>query len=499
MSATVVLLPPVTPPTYHRIVSPTLKVPDDPQFSIPVGLLACQRDPLLYKITTTVVSCTVSQSPPSNGKKSKKDKAPPSPTEPLLEVVLHDTVIFPEGGGQPSDIGLLTTADGEVWNVVEAKRHGGHAVHYVRAKSDNTDAALAAFTPGTTVVAALGEEGFKRRLDHMSMHTSQHLLSAVIEKRLNLPTLSWATTAFPAPCYIEIPRSMTPEEIASVQEEANRLVFEGRSIHVEVQELDQAGIEGGQRSASKGLPVDYTGGIKRAVIIDRVDRSLCCGTHMPSLHNHQLFILPHTDTLARGSTSSARLYFVAGPRLLHYAGSAHALLTRAAATLSCGAPLVPERVEQLVDDRKRATKRVEDVEGELAALLARELIRIVSEKVDGPVLLHRHRTDDSVNALGFLNAISMAFANEVAGKSDPPSYLVVLSSSPSAQIASSTSVVLIFGSDEKKVREVGEGLKTKLGVRGGGKGTRWSGKFTGVWLDAREGAMVKEVLQSARV
>lgn len=104
---------------------------------------------------------------PSNGRKSKKDKAPPAPSEPLLEVILHDTVIFPEGGGQPSDIGLLTSADGEVWNVIEVKRHGGHAVHYVRATDLDAQAALRVFTPGARAGVALGEEGFKRRLDHV--------------------------------------------------------------------------------------------------------------------------------------------------------------------------------------------------------------------------------------------------------------------------------------------------------------------------------------------
>ena len=35
--------------------------------------------------------------------------------------------------------------------------------------------------------------------------------------------------------------------------------------------------------------------------------------------------------------------------------------------MSCGAPQVPERVQQIVDERRRATKRIEDLEAELAA------------------------------------------------------------------------------------------------------------------------------------
>lgn len=251
-----------------------------------------------------MVSATVLQAPtsPSNGRKSKKQKASPTPAEPLIEVILHDTVIFPEGGGQPSDVGVLTSPDGELWDIIEVKRHGGHAVHYVRSKDPSSDSALHVFSPGAKVGVVLGDQGWKRRLDHVStsvntltcvltisqmcMHTSQHLLSAILDTR-NLPTLSWSLTAWPTPSYVEIPRSLSADEIESVQDEANRLVFEGRSVHVEVEELrdankpDQEKLQSG-RNVGKALPADYTGGVKRTVIIDGVDRSPYVPTTLPT-------------------------------------------------------------------------------------------------------------------------------------------------------------------------------------------------------------------------
>lgn len=82
-------------------------------------------------------------------------------------MILHDTIIFPEGGGQPTDTGVITTVDGTTWEVVQAKRHGGHAVHYVRVQGCPVDGALLAFTPGAKVTVALGQEGFNRRYDHV--------------------------------------------------------------------------------------------------------------------------------------------------------------------------------------------------------------------------------------------------------------------------------------------------------------------------------------------
>ncbi|KAJ6599112.1 ThrRS/AlaRS common domain-containing protein [Mycena vulgaris] len=483
---------------YHRILSPATA-----GYSTPVGILACQREPLLRQLDATVVtSALFSPPPPLKGKNTKKAVLAPTISEGAicLEVCLSDTVIFPEGGGQPSDTGIIQTSDGTAWTVLQAKRHGGKAIHYVGVHDDNVDAALSAFAPGAKVTVKLDQAGFDRRYDHMSLHTSQHLLSALLETRLGLPTLSWSLTAS-GPCYVEIPRGMTVQEISMIQEEANRLVVEGKQIHVEVEELDPKSkkpvekTESG-RAIGRGLPEDYTGGVNRVVVIDGVDRNPCCGTHLPSLNNLQLFILPHTDALSRSSTTVARLNFLAGPRLIAHLASTHAYLSSTAAILSCGAPNVPERVSQVVDDRKNATRRIEDIELELAKYIAADLASEM-RGADGVFKKHVHRTDDSGTVLTFLTAISSAFSEVVTKSGIEVPYLVVLSSSPATQMATNTNVVFILGSDDKRVKAVGDALKTRLGVKGGGKGLKWSGKFVGVWKNGKEDVAVDEVLSSA--
>ena len=173
-------------------------------------------------------------------------------------------------------------------------------------------------------------------------------------------------------------------------------------------------------------------------------------------------------------------------------------MTSTSAVLSCGAPLVPERVAQVVEERKKSEKRLVDIEIELAQHIARDLVaKITSE--DGAIFkYHLHRIDDSNNALGFLSSIAFAMTDisttSVPKNSKP--YVVVLSSSPSTQTTNSVSTVLLIGSDDAKVKVAGEGLKVKLGVKGGGKGPRWSGKFIGVWKENRENAGVAEVLHN---
>ena len=57
---------------------------------------------------------------------------------------------------------------------------------------------------------------------------------------------------------------------------------------------------------------------------------------MPSLHNLQLFLLPHTEALSHSAETSTRLYFLAGPRLITHLTATHNQITQAASILSCG-------------------------------------------------------------------------------------------------------------------------------------------------------------------
>ena len=170
--------------------------------------------------------------------------------------------------------------------------------------------------------------------------------------------------------------------------------------------------------------------------------------------------------------------------------------------MSCGPSQVPERVAQVVDERKRIDKRAEELEGELAKLIAGNILQEMEknwldnvngeEKSAGLYTRHYHRSDDPVNALSMLQSISSVIAHALANSSRR--YIVVLTSSPNSQSNTSTSTVLLLSSEEPLVKTIGDGLKSKLNVRGGGKGLRWSGKWTGVWKDSRESILVEEIL-----
>ena len=82
-----------------------------------------------------------------------------SPAGDGFDVTLDQTVFFPEGGGQPSDTGLLGSVV-----VSHVREEDGEIYHRV-------DRAL---TVGSTVTGTID---WARRFDLMQQHTGEHLLS----------------------------------------------------------------------------------------------------------------------------------------------------------------------------------------------------------------------------------------------------------------------------------------------------------------------------------
>ncbi|KAM4715133.1 LOW QUALITY PROTEIN: alanyl-tRNA editing protein Aarsd1-like [Anableps anableps] len=110
----------------------------------------CQRDCYMKEFVTSVVSCCPAELKQEvNGRKE---------TLKGFNVVLQDTVLFPEGGGQPDDHGLI----GEV-PVLRVTRQGPDAVHFV------------------TSPLEVGQEvrvkvDWERRFDHMQQHSGTRKL-----------------------------------------------------------------------------------------------------------------------------------------------------------------------------------------------------------------------------------------------------------------------------------------------------------------------------------
>ncbi|GAA5880544.1 hypothetical protein JCM8547_002277 [Rhodosporidiobolus lusitaniae] len=485
----------------------------DLRFHLPqkryVGLLACQRDPLLSTLTTRVVRCdkvTVAPFAPAEaGKKAKKgtkDEAAEKKDE--WEVELEDTVLFPEGGGQPSDVGRLYPlpaaagggeGEGEPVEVRQVVRRNLDAVHFCSAPVE----------VGREVRV---EVEMGRREDLMQQHSGQHLLSAVLEQApYNLDTLSWSLQPFPELCYIELPRAPSASELAEVEEACNKLIAEERSVRVRMElATEESGVKLGEK-----VPENYRDEgqgerppVQRTVIIDGLDENPCCGTHYPSLsHLRTLFLSPFTTSIR---STNARIYFAFGQRALTHLSATYIAAREAALAVGCSVPDLAEKTEALVKGSTEGRRREKKLKEELAGWVAKDLVAFAAaakqggeEGVLSAALL---REDDATNELPFLTSVASDITTFLSSSSSctPANHLFLLASgatSSSSSAAAAGGAVLIFGSEDL-VTAAGKKVVETFGkerVKGGGKG-RWQGKVSGKWENG-DGLLLRKIVEEA--
>ncbi|WWC97509.1 hypothetical protein V866_004392 [Kwoniella sp. B9012] len=479
-----------------------------------VGLLACQRDPLLRSLKTrihAVKEASIKTAPPPKGKGNKKKNDTPQETAKaedrgkLYEVELLDTVIFPEGGGQPSDTGRLNILD----------PNGGIRQSFViesclRKKLDSVH--LVRIPPGTAVDMKEDDEvevvvDWDRRVDHMTLHTSQHLLSAILDT-MNLPTLSWSMHPHPsleAP-YVELPRSLTQSEAEEVERKCNELISEGRKVWVDVSiqgqdgaaevttEVDDGAVEE-RLKVGKGIPEDYDGGVIRHINIDQTDRNACCGTQVPTL---SLISLMHIIPPTQSSSSATKLYFVAGPRAVRYLQQSSRQLSNVAKVVGAGRADAVERIETLEKNRKDQFDAVKNLKNELSKIVIDNALAEARKEENQGVIWIR-RDNPSTNDFDFLGSISTTFIS-TAQPQDQRDPLIILTSTPSSKDATGhQNLMIVHSANNDLAKEANEQIKKGLGsrVKGGGARGKYMSKVDGKWTSS-EDDLIQGIIDNLR-
>lgn len=272
---------------------------------------------------------------------------------------LEDTVFYPEGGGQPCDLGTLNGVA-----VVEVQKREGEIRHYLgRAVSEGP--------------ASLSLD-WARRFDHMQQHTGQHLLTAVAQDQFK-----WETTAFhlgASVCDIELTApSISLRDMERLEEAVATEIRARREVTARWVSAEAYGKEAVR---SRGLPEGHTGDI-RLVQIAGVDLNTCGGTHLRHTGEIEALKLLGTESI-RGGT---RLFYVAGRRARQRLGT-HESRNAELRTL-LGAPdedlvsALQIKLEQLLALERRGRKLEEELAEFQAAALAAQPGVFVEAHVEG--------------------------------------------------------------------------------------------------------------------
>lgn len=166
-------------------------------------------------------------------------------------VVLDRTAFYPEGGGQPCDLGTLGGA-----RVLDVHQRDGVIVH-------TADAPLSGSVHGVL--------DWDRRFDLMQQHSGEHLVSGTAHRLYGVENVGFHMGA--DLITIDFDKVVTMEELAVVEAQVNAAIWANLETKISYYDSEDA------------CPIDYRSkkaieGRLRLVEFPGVDICACCGTHV---------------------------------------------------------------------------------------------------------------------------------------------------------------------------------------------------------------------------
>ena len=172
-----------------------------------------------------------------------------------FEVTLSATAFYPEGGGQPCDLGTL----GGV-KVLDVQERGEQVIHLC-------DGTLEA---GKTMA---GHIDFDRRFGLMQQHTGEHMVSGVIHRRYGYHNVGFHMGS--QVITIDFDGVIPAEDLPAIEAEVNRGIWRNLPLHIWYPAPEELPTVGYRTKKELPWPV-------RIVEIPEFDKCACCGVHVAS-------------------------------------------------------------------------------------------------------------------------------------------------------------------------------------------------------------------------
>ena len=220
------------------------------------------------------------------GTYTKKFSAKVEATFPGI-VELDKTAFYHLGGGQPADNGRISWDGGEA--IVTDVRKKNRIRHFIDGDSPEL---------GTIIE---GEIDWKRRYSHMRMHSSQHLVSAVVNEIHGSDTVGNQIGGQKSRIDFK-PLSADHKQIEEIQNVVNDYIKE--DLKIKISEELRENLENNSEirsSMSSGLWKMLPSSVKklRVITIGDIDVCPCAGTHVRSLK--EIGELKITNKKSKGS------------------------------------------------------------------------------------------------------------------------------------------------------------------------------------------------------
>lgn len=363
----------------------------------------------------------------------------------IAEVILAETSLYAEAGGQEADAGVIT-GDGFELEVLDVQRPvKGLVSHRVQVSAGEVSVGAAA----TTVVDAVWRRGATQA------HSATHLIHAALREVLGEEANQSGSYNKAGFMRLDFSwnQALSPATRSEIEEVANNAIRRNLEVETRVMPLDEA-----KSLGAVALFGEKYGDTVRVVDIGGPwSRELCAGTHVSRSSEVGLINLVSESSVG---SANRRVEALVGMDAFRDLATERAIVSQLTSTLKTPREQLPDRIAELMANLKLAEKRVADFE---SAALAERVPSLVSSASSLAGLLvvasdvgALHSTDE---LRGLVTAVRGRLVSDAA--------VVAL-----AAIVDGKPAVIVGATESARARGVKAGALAKIaaGVLGGGGG-----------------------------
>lgn len=203
------------------------------------------------------------------------------------EILLDQSAFYPEGGGQPCDIGMLGGVQ-----VKDVQEKDGELIHYTETPLE----------PGTEL---MGEIDWERRFDLMQQHSGEHMVSGIVHEKYGYDNVGFHMSS--DVITIDFSGVLDKKQLEEIEAETNRKIWENTPVEIfypEKEDLEQLPYRSKKELTGKIRLVRFPG----------ADLCACCGTHVTHTGEIGMVKLLTVENFHEG----VRVTMISGKRVLEY-------------------------------------------------------------------------------------------------------------------------------------------------------------------------------------
>ncbi len=355
--------------------------------------------------------------------------------------VLDATCFYPEGGGQPADLGKVTTRK-ESKNIINVQKAGNVILHFTDGKAPGV---------GETVE---GEIDWNRRISLMRHHTGTHVLMGAIRRVLG--EHAWQSGAQKdvnlARLDISHYERLTRDEIDRIEHLANETVLRNLPVETLWMSREKAEQLYGYRLYQGGI---VPGREIRVVKTEDWEVEACGGTHCRGTGELGLIKILRVERVQDGVE---RIMFAAGIPALETSQEKDRTLDELATLLEKPSDQILRAVRDLIDDRHRLAKQLEQLTKDAMGMEASRLLK-TARKIGVVHVVTSIRSEGSEEE-------AIVLADLLAKKDECAVSVIVVVKATARVIVAAGKKAIEAGIDAGKVAKV---LSAIVGGSGGGR------------------------------